>query len=77
MIHDLAHSTELDCKAMSSVRGGALVMPNVNVAVNTPVNVSQVSVVGVLNGSFNHSVIGAPIFLGFDFDIDQEASVDV
>lgn len=63
-IQDISRSTALDQAAMSSVRGGAGFMPdvNVNVALNQQfVQVQQVGV-NVLN---NNGVIGAT-FGGYD-----------
>jgi hypothetical protein len=57
MIRNLSHSTELDRKAMSTVRGGtALGSPNINVYV--PINLSQTNNMAQTTNVLNNSVVG-------------------
>jgi hypothetical protein len=70
MIRDLAHSKELDGKAMSAVRGGALgnlanlPFANVNLDLDIDTSIDQTLLVQV-NALNNVKVIGADL----DFDL--------
>jgi hypothetical protein len=73
MIHDLAHSKELDSAAMSTVRGGSLgsvaqqlPFANVNVNVDIEQTIAQMQNIQV-NALNNIGVIGAD--LGFKLDL--------
>ncbi|KQQ97189.1 hypothetical protein [Massilia sp. Leaf139] len=67
-IADLAHSAELDNRAMSVVRGGSGFGQDVNVNVNLKQQIGQFQQIGinVLNGN---GVIGAG-FKGPEIDLD-------
>lgn len=78
-IHDLPQSRELDCQAMSAVRGGLMSLPgpsglpglagvaNVNVGVNLNQQIIQMQAINV-NALNNIGVIGAN--LGFKLKLD-------
>lgn len=57
-IHDLAHASRLDRKAMAAVRGGILGAPNVNVNIALNQQIAQFQDIGV-NVLNNNGVIGA------------------
>jgi hypothetical protein len=57
-IHDLAHASRLDCRAMARVRGGSLGAPNVNVNIAIKQQIAQFQDIGV-NVLNNNGVIGA------------------
>jgi hypothetical protein len=62
MIRDLAQSRELDCKAMSAVRGGFAgtnVINNLNLGIG--VSNTLIMPISVLNGSW----VGAPVSADF------------
>jgi len=74
MISDLAHTEELDSKAMSGVRGGLASVPplpfaNVNVNVDIDQTIAQFQQIEV-NALNNIGVIGA----NFDFKLDLKAA---
>jgi hypothetical protein len=58
VIQDLAHSAALDSQAMSAVRGGSGLLPDVNVNVNVSQQIGQFQQIGV-NVLNNNGVIGA------------------
>ena len=67
-IHDLAHRSELDIQAMTSVRGGyAGLGKDINVNVNVNQQLAQFQQIGV-NVLNNNGVIGAG-FVGPDIDV--------
>lgn len=67
LIRDLAHSSALDGKAMSAVRGGFATGPNVNVNVTLDQQIGQFQQIGV-NVLNNNGVIGAG-FVGPDVSL--------
>ena len=67
MIQDLAHSTALDSRAMSAVRGGSAWGPDVNVNVTLEQQIGQFKQIGV-NVLNNNGVIGAG-FVGPNVDV--------
>jgi len=74
MIRDLAHTEELDSKAMSGVRGGLASVPplpfaNVNVNVDIDQTIAQFQQIEV-NALNNIGVIGAD----FGFKLDLKAA---
>ncbi|WP_020656891.1 hypothetical protein [Massilia niastensis] len=66
-IQDLAHSTELDSRAMSTVQGGNAFGKDVNVNVNVNQQIAQLQQIGV-NVLNNNGVIGAG-FVGPDIEV--------
>jgi hypothetical protein len=67
-IHDLAHRSELDNQAMTTVRGGyAGLGKDINVNVNVNQQLAQFQQIGV-NVLNNNGVIGAG-FVGPDIDV--------
>lgn len=77
MIRDLAHTEELDSKAMSGVRGGKLASPpslpfaNVNVNVDIDQTIAQFQQIEV--NAFNNNNIGN-IGADFGFKLDLKAA---
>ena len=66
-IADLAHSTELDSRAMGLVHGGSAFGKEVNVNVNVNQQIGQFQQIGI-NVLNNNGVIGAG-FKGPDIDV--------
>ena len=79
MIRDLAHSKELDGKAMSAVRGGALgnlanlPFANVNLDLDIDTSIDQTLLVQV-NALNNVKVIGADLNFDLDLPVTQKAA---
>jgi hypothetical protein len=76
MIRDLAHTEELDSKAMSGVRGGLASVPplpfaNVNVNVDIDQTIAQFQQIEV--NAFNNNNIGV-IGADFGFKLDLKAA---
>jgi hypothetical protein len=67
VIQDLAHHAALDNRAMSAVRGGIALGPNVNVNVNLNQQIGQFQQIGI-NVLNNNGVIGAG-FVGPDVSV--------
>jgi hypothetical protein len=66
-IKDLAHSAELDSRAMSAVQGGNAFGKDVNVNVNVDQQIGQFQQIGI-NVLNNNGVIGSG-FTGPDIDL--------